>query len=98
MSDHRERDLEMLNKLLDDDHINELSESEQEDFAGMRTALQQKRIWDLSPRQRSWVQDRFEQLVPEYENLVSAGKVPRGREVELMVRDKPLRPPPRRAE
>lgn len=33
-----------------------------------------------------------------YENLVSSGKAPRGREVELLVKDKPLRPPSRRPE
>jgi len=31
-----------------------------------------------------------------YANLDSSGKAPRGREVELMVKDKPLRPPGRR--
>lgn len=49
----------------------------------------------LSTRQRAWVEGVLEAHEPTYENLVSAGKVPRGREVELMVRDKPLRPPGR---
>jgi len=54
----------------------------------------------LTAKQRAWAQaalrgDRY-QAEPEYENLVSSGKAPRGREVELMVKDKPLKPPRRR--
>ncbi len=57
---------------------------------------------DLTPKQRAWAEavaagKRYDPD-PEYLNLVSSGKAPRGREVELMVKDKPLRPPPRRSE
>jgi hypothetical protein len=54
----------------------------------------------LTPKQRAFAEatlagDKYER--PEtYDNLVSGGTVPRGREVELLVRDKPLRPPGRR--
>lgn len=56
----------------------------------------------LTDAQRAWATaaSRGERYEPEekYLNMVSAGTVPRGREVELMVRDKPLRPPGRRNE
>ena len=54
----------------------------------------------LSPKQRAFAEatlagDRY-QAEETYRNEVSAGTVPRGREVELLVRDKPLSPPGRR--
>ena len=54
----------------------------------------------LSPKQRAFAEatlagDKYER--PEtYDNLVSNGTVPRGREVELLVKDRPLAPPGRR--
>jgi hypothetical protein len=53
----------------------------------------------LSDKQRAYVRDVGERLeiILQYENGVSSGKVPRGQEVELLVRDKPLRPPGRRS-
>lgn len=54
----------------------------------------------LSDKQRAWLIEVYERVYrsPHYENLVSGGKAPLGRPVELMVRDKPLRPPPRRSD
>jgi hypothetical protein len=55
----------------------------------------------LTPAQRKFAQSMLtgERFVPEekYENLVSSGQVPRGKEVELNVGPLPLRPPARRA-
>lgn len=58
----------------------------------------------LTPKQRAWAEGvaegRFVEAEPEYENLVSSGRVPRGREVEtpaaLRRENLPLRPPGRR--
>lgn len=58
----------------------------------------------LTPKQRAWAEGvatgRHVEAEPEYENLVSRGLVPRGREVEppaLLRREKlPLKPPTRR--
>ena len=52
----------------------------------------------LSKKQRAWarsVGERLDLLVEGYENLVSSGKVPRGQEVALLVKDRPLKPPGR---
>ena len=64
-------------------------------FAGML-----ERNVALTGKQRSWLLDTHERVLgaPHYENLVSAGKVPMGKPVELMVKDKPLKPPVRRGE
>lgn len=60
------------------------------------------RGFGLSDKQRAWVESIYERLfdVPKYENLVSSGKVPRGREVPtpLVLQNLPKRPPPRRSE
>jgi hypothetical protein len=56
----------------------------------------------LSDSQRKWLAEVHERIcgVPTYENAWSAGKVPRGREVETpaVLRNLPKRPPPRRTE
>lgn len=53
----------------------------------------------LSEKQRAWVRNVYEQLfdVPHYENLVSSGRVPRGREVPLPpgLQNLPKKPPGR---
>jgi hypothetical protein len=54
----------------------------------------------LSTKQRAWAiaclrGERYEPE-PDYVNMVSSGLVPRGREVELLVKDKPLKPPGRK--
>ena len=54
----------------------------------------------LSDKQRAWVRGVYETVfaTPLYENLVSSGKAPRGREVEVLAHKmpKPLKPPPRK--
>lgn len=56
----------------------------------------------LTPKQRAWAEGviagKFVEAEPEYENLVSSGRVPRGREVEAppVLRNLPLKPPGRR--
>jgi hypothetical protein len=57
------------------------------------------RGYPMSPAQRSmieaWVRGERYRADEKYENLVSSGRAPRGRPVELLVKDKPLRPPGR---
>lgn len=88
-----DRDAELLEAALDQD----LTPDAREAFERMRVEL--ARRGPLTPKQRAWASaaSRGEHYEPEleYENLVSSGHVPRGREVALMVRDKPLRPPGR---
>ncbi len=73
-----------------------LREGEEEGFRGMLSYMQASNSALLSERQTSWLVSVLEKHEPRYENLVSAGKVPRGKEVESLVRDKPLRPPTRK--
>jgi hypothetical protein len=78
-----------------------------EAFLEMQEKMQEERDWKdetnlrqhvyetLTVKQHAWVRRELDKHRPSYENLVSSGSAPRGREVELMVRDKPLRPPGR---
>jgi hypothetical protein len=54
----------------------------------------------LSLKQVAWLKDVYDKFcdVPQYENLVSSGKVPRGREIELpeVLKKLPMKPPQRR--
>ncbi len=66
-------------------------------FRSMLEKYENGSLKQLTPKQSAWAKavvagTRYEPE-PEYENLASTGKAPRGREVELMVKDKPLRPP-----
>jgi hypothetical protein len=88
----RQQDIDALDKLLDD-HDGELRSSEVEAFRGMKAFLVDNQYATLSEKQRKWVMKRLEDFVPLYENLVSSGKVPRGKEVQLMVGFLPKRPP-----
>jgi len=90
------QDVELLKKLLDD-HWHELREGEGNAFGDMLDALEGGQ-GELTDKQRSWAREVGERVgaVIEYENLMSTGRAPRGREVELMVKDKPLRPPQRK--
>jgi hypothetical protein len=104
----REKDLEMLNELLEE-HLGALSEEEVEAFASMRLDLQAyggtdipsaSKYRQLTGKQRQWVTSAHERFVPQYENLVSRGLVPRGREVPTpsVLQNLPKRPPLRRKE
>jgi hypothetical protein len=99
MTPTRDADLRQLTELLED-HAGELSEA----FTDMRATLL---AWpnadgrrQLSGRQREWLRGVRDRFVPQYENLVSSGKVPRGREVETpaVLKILPKRPPTRRPE
>src|SRR5208337_4401506 len=98
----------MLSELLDR-HSDELSETEVEAFADMRFDLQayggmeipsKPKYQQLTDKQRTWVMSAHERIGPEYENLVSLGLGPRGREVETpaVQLNLPKKPPTRRRE
>jgi hypothetical protein len=106
----REEDLRMLRQVTD--NIDEIGSLDQDDedsyqatmymaFKGMIQSLTDGDQRQLSDKQRQWVKREADKVAPEYENLVSLGKVPRGREVPtLPVLDPlklPKRPPPRRS-
>jgi len=86
-----EEDIALLRTVLDQ----RLEDAEAEAFKSMLEELVEKRRDCLSGKQRSWVRDVVDAHVPQYENLVSSGKVPRGREVETppALRNLPKRPP-----
>ena len=81
-------DAELLAEVLE--HRSDLTDVEIETFTDMQSQS------GLSPKQRAWVQRVHERLVPQYENLVSSGRVPRGKEVPTpeVLKVLPLRPPP----
>lgn len=72
------------------------------DTAPFRQMIERGRA--LSPKQRAWAESvatgKHVEAEPEYENLVSRGLVPRGREVApptaLRRENLPLKPPTRR--
>jgi hypothetical protein len=88
-----EEDMQLLRKTLDE----ELSEYERDAFADMLSMLHHGRRLELSPKQREWLKQVAERVGAQfdYQNLVSEGKAPRGREVASMVTDHPLKPPKR---
>jgi len=88
----RASDLTMLQELLDE---HDLSDGRREMLTSMQESLD--RYHQLTEKQRKVVQDIHDQLHPKYENLVSDGLVPRGREVlePEALRHKPLKPPGR---
>lgn len=89
----RETDMKMLQELLDE---NELSELQREMLTSMLDSLDTWQI--LSQSQRKVVQDIHARFHPVYENLVSEGKVPRGKEVltpPVLFQNLPLKPPGR---
>lgn len=102
----RAEDIRMLREVLDaavdfDDDRAESFQSTSKAFADMLSRLQDGGR-DLTDKQRAWLRGVHENVVGEvhYENAWSAGKVPRGREVETpeVLKHLPLRPPTRKAE
>jgi hypothetical protein len=88
-------DLELLKNVL----AHNLSEYSTAAFEGMLHDLMQHPTWELTIKQREWVTNEAEKRgVPKYENLVSRGLVPRGKEVPLpeVLTVLPKRPPGRR--
>lgn len=107
MSEHQQHyaDLAMVNELLEK-HADELTDFETEAFAGMRFSLRvqfEEEHAILTPKQRAWVAEVRERIVPQYANLVSQGLVPKGTPTPeskaldaMLARPKVTRPPPRR--
>lgn len=97
----RDEDLALLTMVLE----KELPSDVRTAFEDMREQMTTERgagptgpLWvqhSLSPKQRDWVRRTGLDHVPQYENLYSAGKVPRGREVVVNTGPLPKRPPPR---
>jgi len=95
----RQEDLRVLRELAQEDDFPEA-------FSSMLVNLESGR-WDhLTARQRAWVNDVAERHgiepssgevddAPEVIRL-TRGPIPRGREVDLLVKDRPLKPPVRR--
>lgn len=86
----------MLQILLDDDR---LTDKEKGAFEGMLRSLFNG--GKLSVAQRDWAADRFKKLELDTAvegDLVSSGKVPRGKEIRLPFEDmpRPLKPPGRK--
>jgi hypothetical protein len=83
---------ELLEAVLEREDLSDYARSAFEDM--------QRQERSLSPKQRAWAEaalkgERYE-AEPEYKNMVSRGLVTPGKEVELMVKDKPLKPPGRK--
>lgn len=80
--------------------VDELPDKAREAFADMLSQLRERKIKGLTDKQRRWAKEMIGE--PEYENLVTAGKVPRGREVPtppmLRRENLPMKPPGRRHE
>ncbi len=103
----RDDDLEMLRELLDE-HWDELTDTETEAFASMRFDLQAyggilgpesengRKFQELTPDQRSWVERAHERLVGPAPTRLTAGEIPRGREVPTptVLQNLPKKPPP----
>jgi hypothetical protein len=91
----RQEDLDLLNRLLE----YELREDLKEAFSDMRHGLQTGARLSLSVRQRQWASEVLESFEPSYENAVSNGKVPRGREVPTpaVLQNLPKYPPGRKS-
>jgi hypothetical protein len=70
-------------------------EDRKEVFEDMLAKLETGERHVLSEKQRKWAMEVVGK--PVYENLVSSGKVPRGREVQTpaVLQNRPLRPPGR---
>jgi hypothetical protein len=88
----RVSDMTMLEEILE----NEITENERAAFQDMLDGLDHWQI--LTDAQRKWAKLVHERFKPTYENLVSDGRVPRGREVlePEALRHRPLKPPGRR--
>lgn len=99
----RSDDIRMLRAILDEAHgfdeeRAEAFQSTFDAFSDMHARLERGGR-DLTDRQAAWVRGVYENVTgtPQYENAWSAGKVPRGREVETppVLQHLPLKPPSR---
>ena len=108
MSTNRETDLRMLSVVLrfgaehEADDYQVVSGQAFRAFGEMAVRLESRPGTALSDKQRKWLAGVYERVTgePQYENLVSSGRVPRGREVETpaVLQNLPKRPPGRRVE
>ena len=77
----------------------EYPERHREAFRSMLDRMENAKLYQLSESQRGYVRGVYERVfqMPVYENLVSEGKVPRGKEVKLLIDEmpKPKKPPGR---
>jgi hypothetical protein len=103
----RDADLALLRELLDE-HSGELTDAEVEAFADMRFDLQAyggilgpesasgRKFQQLTTDQRAWATRVRERVVGPAPTRLTAGEIPRGREVPtpVVLRDLPKRPPP----
>jgi hypothetical protein len=91
----REDDLKMLNDVME---LETTTEEQKDAFHNMRGVLLRGEYQTLTIKQRSWLKSVLG--VPEYENLITNGKAPRGREVPtipaLQRQNLPLKPPAKR--
>jgi hypothetical protein len=93
-----EGDVRLLNELLASDH---LSDSEAEAFEDMADRIAGDYGGVLTPKQRAWANSVAErcEVEPsegpeaEKESRFTPAPVPRGREVQILVKKGPLRPP-----
>jgi hypothetical protein len=104
--DQRNRDLRVLRELCEEGEVEGTSLDVPEAFYEMLVRVEERGLV-LTPKQRKWVNDVAaksgfieESAGPEEDGgpepaCFTDGPIPRGKEVELLVRDKPLRPPAR---
>jgi len=92
--DQVSRDAELVGAVLERE---DLEPDARERFTDMLVFLE--RHGPLSPKQREWatavLEGRRYEAPVEYANLISSGRAPRGREVAMLVKDHPLKPPRR---
>jgi len=103
----RDNDIQLLDELLTR-HADELTDVEAEAFASMRFDLKAyggilgpesasgRRFQQLTRDQRAWVMSAHERIVGKPLTRLTAGEVPRGREVSLppVLQYLPKKPPP----
>lgn len=96
----RDDDIKLLKDLLENDAKKRTSAhaaAQRDAFAEMLEALESGERYTLSTRQREWA-ERVADIPGAYQNLISSGKAPRGREVPTptVLQNRPLKPPGRR--
>lgn len=103
----RDADLQLLNELLNQ-HVDELNDVEVEAFADMRFGLQAyggilgpestsgRKFQELTADQRAWATRAHDRIVGKPSTRLTAGEIPRGREVPTppVLRVLPKKPPP----
>jgi hypothetical protein len=86
----REDDIALLKEAI------ELARVDHKDsFEDMLERLEENPTWTLTQKQRAWAKEVVGK--PVYENLISSGRAPHGREVPTpaVLQNRPLKPPGR---